>query len=229
MTDGTHNSASRIDYVKIYVFIVVSDIIICYFVYFFFPSARKHLVSEDKTVETISAILFFCAFLVGLFYLIAKRAKHATVLVCLATFLGLLGFVEELSFGGRFVGYKYPRAYDVRLDSVRDVIFVAQRFIEVQVETYGTLIYWATAIGALSGLTLVCAYTSNYLKKFLYLSRRHDCYMFIAIFLVFVVVAIVIDLRVLEWKPIYVLEEALEMNAALALIFSCLSIKQDRA
>jgi hypothetical protein len=76
--------------------------------YLLAPRLRGPLFGEDRLVETITALFFLAAFIIGVAFLIAHRSRRYRVLQLIASSLALLGFLDEISFGARLFGWSMP-------------------------------------------------------------------------------------------------------------------------
>src|SRR3990172_6108331 len=80
------------------------------------PASRPILFPENKIVENLTAILYLAAFATAIFHI--KRHKIAY----LVALFGLLGFLEELSYGKFIFGYHFPKYYGLDLPSAHNLI-----------------------------------------------------------------------------------------------------------
>lgn len=214
-----YNAGNRATYKKIFALIVTANIFICYLVYALIPDARPYLLGEDKIVETISALLFLAAFVIGLPRVFVLRRERQYWVLVLATFLGLLGFLDEMSFGGRIFVIDYPRIYDVKFDGAHDLFYFAAKTVKVLADKFGYIIYISIIAAGAFIPTFIMIKKYAAVKKFYCIIVDYTPYYFMAIFCCFIFLALLIDLGFIMWKPLILLEELLEMNAALALIF----------
>ena len=88
---------------------------------------RVGIFKEDHLIENASALLFLSAFTLSLYYLIVHRHKRLRSggLLKVVCGLGLLGFLDEVSFGQRVFDLTMPRYGEVSIDATHDVVELA--------------------------------------------------------------------------------------------------------
>lgn len=92
------------------------------------PRVREPLFGEDRLIETIAAGFFLAAFVVGVAFLIAYRVRRYRVFLFIASSLGLLGFLDEISFGARLFGWSLPEMPGGgEFDGAHDVVILTYR------------------------------------------------------------------------------------------------------
>jgi hypothetical protein len=200
-------------------------------VYLFVPELRQRFITEDDVLENVTAALLFVGFLLGLgLVLVARRrqtnyskAQFAVPLLC------VLGFLDEISFGERIFDLEMPYVYSVKLDAIHDVAMIMYRVLEDHVG-------FGMTVGMLAAFILVLvAIAAMYRRRFTPITetmRRYPTLVFVLLSITFAVCALMLDL-VLDsvGGPRFVIfiEEMLELNAALALLFAALSISPAKA
>ena len=214
------------NYVKVYAIIVIANSFALILVYALLPFTRDYLLGEDKIIENVGAILFLCAFIYGSIYLAVYKTKRAYRILAFVTFLGLLGFLDEVSFGGRIFEFTYPRIYGVKFDGVHDLFYIAAKTVKILGDTFGYVVYFVVVISVTSVTIIVYKYKFAEIKRLYRAVLNYPPYSFLAIFATFIFLALVIDLGIIKSELLKLLEELLEMNAALALNFCCLSTKK---
>jgi hypothetical protein len=132
--------------------------------------------------------------------------------------LGLIGFLEEVSFGEGFLlpSSSMPRIGSMKIDSIHDLFtYVAQ-------DRPVSLLFAMAAIIGLYAIALISPQAKKVIRLF---GKNFHAQHFLVLFLVLAFVASVIDLEILEWEALFALEEILELNASLALVFCCLALR----
>ena len=89
------------------------------------PSARERLIVEDGIIETTTALVFVAAAVIGVAALWRSRRRARWWLI---PALGLLGFLDEMSFGARIFGFPLPVIDGMEVDSFHDAFDLADRF-----------------------------------------------------------------------------------------------------
>ena len=199
-----------------YLAIFAFNLILGCAIYSWYPAYRHHLFKEDYLVENLS-VFFYLLACFGALWLGVKRNKQRGFLL-LVFGLGLIGFLEEVSFGEGFIfpSSSMPRMGDTKIDSLHDLFTL----------TYegrpGALVLTVVVIGAL----VLAALASPRTRKLVHHARqnlkRH--HFFLAAFFSTALLAGIIDLEFADQEILFVVEEILELNASLALIFCCLAV-----
>lgn len=183
------------------------------------PASHGYLVNEDNVIENLSVVAYLLAALMALAYLVRRKAHKKLCVVLIL--LGLLGVLEELSYGERIFAFTSPVIGDVSIDGVHDIVFLGSEISKSRLGLHGINIW--LAIGAISALVfvlLLCRSSSRQSIKAIFAQPSHLMLLFFGI-LGFTVLGI--DMGAAYGLPL-VLEEVLEMNAAVALVFCGLSL-----
>ena len=187
-------------------------------IYWLVPALRKPLVREDNLLEMATALLFLATIILGTRALLRLPLAQRTWSDWLVPGLALLGFLEEVSFGRLFFD-KRPIVEGVKIDAIDDYLRVG-------------LALWES--GAYDGLIRSVALSvAAILVAALWVCRRYLLSLahrlpvqFCAVCMLFVAVASVLDLGLIEHHFLVFLEEYLEMLAAVALWFGYLGLRQ---
>jgi len=187
--------------------------------YLLAPRVRGPLFGEDRLVETITALFFIAAFIVGVVCLMAYRARRYRVLLFIASSLGLLGFLDEVSFGARLFGWSMPEmAGGGEFDGAHDLVILTYR---LGAEADPIII---AAICA-SIVLIIPLCVLRWYSQLLGLTHRvltEPAYGLFAIFVAGVAMAAVLDLRIGLLRHLGPIEELVEMNSGLALLLAVL-------
>ncbi len=196
--------------------IICGNVLALSAIYGFFPFLRHFIAGEDRVVENLSALFFLAAFVFALVLLRQKKARRRPLIVVAA--LALVGFLDEISFGGRIIGVEFPIYFGTPFDGIHDVVAISFEWARIQV---GYLIFPILFIAICAAGTLIFLWCRNHLSHPGQLSEYLDEYFFGGLFCIFLSVAIVIDLHIVKWDHLELFEELLEMNSALVLLFYC--------
>ncbi len=205
-------------YVWSYIAVFFVNMLAAYGIFFFIPDCRNWLLVEDSAVENLSALFYLGAFLVGIPLSIKSKEYRKTIL--LVSFTGLLGFLDELSFGERILATKMPRLLGVQIDAAHDFFYVVAITVDRAPRMYAVALL-------LVALVLFIWVMHKYGRKVagkVCQTYPGSVIVLAVVFVVQLMIALVIDLGVLGYDVLFVLEEQLEMNAAIALIFCCLNL-----
>jgi hypothetical protein len=199
---------------------VISGALIC--VYALVPSARVVLSGEDRVTEWMSAGFFAASFFVGLFRFFTATGRPRAYF--LLPWVGLIGFLDELSFGQRHLDLEMPVVRDVELDAVHDVVQLLHRVLTEDLSpAVATVVVVAVVVAAL----LACVWLRRRAIPFLHGNPPLVYAVFAAGFLV---PALFIDLQfshLIDYRMF--LEELLELNAAVSWLFVSLAIGREIA
>ena len=208
-------------YLQVYIIIFGINMMIMFVVGMWMPDYRGYLAHEDSLVENLSAFFFLCTFFLGLLFIL-KGTKNKKALIFVSV-IGLLGFLDEISFGERMFALNMPRVHGMPIDSAHDLFTLGYRLIEELAHSYSVLVYSLIGIGVI--LIAKLALKNKYeIAEIIKRIQNNQTYILALIFTLFIFAALIIDLDILHIKGIFIIEESLEMNAALALLFCSLSL-----
>lgn len=219
--------------IRFYFAATIVDIIIFSALYVFLPDIRDDWVQEGSLLENLTAILAFISFLVGLFFILKMKNKIHQRIYSVLPILGLIVFLDGLSFGEDIFGFNFLTIGGMKIDALHDFISLFfKKFILVENETgYGLPLLLTVITSALA--ILLGVFCRNYyshklsfhpnidLKK---ISRDNKALIFLGIAAFLGLLALTVDLRILQFRGAKFLEELFEMNAALALLMARFSI-----
>lgn len=194
--------------------------------YLALPRWRGALFSEDRLVETATAALFLAAFVAGLGALPGRDGRRYRRALPVAAVLGLIGFLDEISFGARLTGAQMPPlAGGGELDGVHDLVLVAYRSMTAaQIGLAGA----AFAVGALAVQRWSLASGHGGLRRGLRIVGADPAYRRLAAFAALLAVALVIDLDVGWLARLGPLEELCELNASAMLLAAVVAMGRAR-
>lgn len=218
-------------YVWVFIATVFVTNLVAFLSYVFFPSYRIYFIREDSFIENVTAIIFCCAFLLASIQIIQTRPRRRDPserwwLVVIAA-LGLLAFLDEISFGERLFNLKMPTIAGVKIDGAHDFIELLYYNASGLTSAHPGLFYFVAACV----LLLLIIFLLRLGRSVFALGDRLPIVLLLACFAVFVISATMID--AIGVKPlaeaiglhrrhIMAVEEMLELNAALALMASAL-------
>jgi hypothetical protein len=187
---------------------------------------RALIFGEDRGVEMATALLFLAAFVTGTFHLCRSRPRDYPILLPVAAVLGLIGFLDETSFGARIFGWSMPAMADGgEFDGAHDLVILIYR-LALQVDPM-----LIAAVGA--GASLVAVILAVQWRRELHaLARRISAdptYLAMALFVAGVAFASLLDLEIGVLRRLGPLEEIAELDAALALLVTVMGASGRRA
>jgi hypothetical protein len=208
--------------VRFYFAIFFVNVSVSCLAYKFVPSARSHLIEEDYLIENISALMFAGAFLFssGLLWR-AKRQGDIAPLLLIAV-VGLVSALDELDWGRRIFGFRLFRAVGINIGSLHDLF---QRGYFVILQLGGKPLSLIAVLASSTALILLSlALLPKRIRCMIAVGLNYPPYVLIATSGVLILSALVIDLDLVEWAPLFLFEELFEMNAALALLVALLAL-----
>ncbi|MCZ6626371.1 MAG: tetratricopeptide repeat protein [Deltaproteobacteria bacterium] len=208
-------------YVRIYISIVVIDTLSAWFVYIYFPNYRLYLWQEDGLIENLSAFFFLLTFFVAFSLAIKKKGNNRALF--LISGIGLLGFLDELSYGERLFDLSMPYIGDVRIDALHDFYKLVYKEFVTFIPTQATSVFLLFTVATASLLILFYRYRFKVWRQ-LSTTPRYPPYILVLLIVVFLVSALVIDLEIVVLDPLTMLEEMLEMNVGIGLLFCSLCL-----
>ncbi|MEM9117873.1 MAG: hypothetical protein AAGD09_08335 [Cyanobacteria bacterium P01_F01_bin.56] len=203
--------------------------------YVFLPDTRDSWIQEGSLLENLTALLAFNSFLVGLYFVLKLKNKRHQRLYIVLPILGLITFLDELSFGEDIVEFDRPTIGGMEIDSLHDFVslFFKKFILSENRNENGYILSLIIIIIVLAILTLLGIFyryrkhRSNFrtdigLKK---VGQGYPPLLFLGIAILFGLFAFTVDLRILQFRGAKFLEELFEMHAAFALLMACFSIK----
>ena len=192
------------------------------------PSAgtvRGYFISEDSLIENLTAGLYLCTFSAALLLLTNGRLRNRKSCKWLGALsvLGLVGFLDEISFGERLFDLKMPVVGDTKIDAVHDLVDLGLS----QVDRLGSEQAQLVLFVFLSGLVLLCAAILKYgksIRETIIRDRYYPLYVVALIVVLLGCSALALDTERFAFRGANALEECLELNVALAMLASCFMI-----
>ena len=212
-------------YAYLYLVVFVINKLMALVVYVLLPDYVYLIMDEDSLVEYTSALIFLYAFIMaGSSFLNSKEYRKALIIVFA---IGLLGFLDEMSYGERLFDIKTSHIYDVKIDGLHDFFIVGCIMLNKSMHSH-TLYLCPIALVATAALLITLYKYRLILIKEVVTKYIYPPYIFLLFFIVTIFPAHILDLDLLDLDLLYMLEELLEMDAALALLFFCWSMSPPR-
>ena len=188
-------------------------------------TVRGYFLNEDSLIETLSAGLFFGAFLLAFMLLAACNEKnqfHCRWLILLLVF-GTIGFLDELSFGERLFDLEMPELAGVKIDALHDFFNLTLTLIFKLISHDQIFALLLILIGFVLSILGILKYG----KRIWYASIKDGSFqvsLIMLMFIAFIFSALLLDAELLPFWGSRALEEMFELNAAMALFTSCLVV-----
>ncbi len=209
----------------LYLVILPLNIVLFAVIYLLFPACRKAFVLEDRFMENLTVLWGVIALVVSLFLILKMKSGQPRKLYILIPILSLMDVLDELGFGERFFHLEMPVVLGEKIDAFHDFITLFYHLVKE------TEAFWCKSL-LLGGFFLVAAvliYISRkYLRQIPHLFRTDAAYRFVFCSVAFLLLSGFLDFDIIYRQFAVFIEELLEMNAALALLFAAFAIVQNR-
>lgn len=189
-----------------------------------YTGSPEILIEEDMLLENLTASTFAMAAVIGLIMAIFHwrgNGRHAW-LTLIVPFLAGLAALDEISFGKHeyLLTVPFLKVYAFKIDGVHDLFLLAWSILETDkplyLAAYGIVLLAAGAAAWILWRRFVTGSSKSCLRE---LAPR-TWVRFLLIAACLVCVALVLDLDLVEVRVLILVEELLEFNAAVALIFA---------
>ncbi len=124
---------------RLYLALLIISILIFYLLYLLTPDAQNFLTQEDGFLENLSALLLFVSFSLGTIIILQLQRKSIFSLkkngfYYLIPVLSLLGFLDEISFGERLLGFEFTQVVKgVKVDGIHDIFSISYKFLILEI------------------------------------------------------------------------------------------------
>lgn len=214
----------------VWLFVATSALIdvIASLVFIAAPSAgtvRGYIVNEDSLIENLTAGLFLCTFLFALVLLNTRRITNKLnfkwLILLLA--LGLIGFLDEISFGERLLGLEMPVLGATKIDAVHDIFELGISLTPRLASDQQLIILLVLFGGLVLSIVAILKYGKR-IRNAAIADRFYPLYLVILFFVLLVCSALMLDTGRFPFTGHKAVEECLELNAAMALLTCCFII-----
>ncbi len=222
-----------------YISLTILNIAAITFTYRSFPRLRPHFVMEDHFLENLEAYLYVATFVIGMISVLRlKETVHRRMYMAIPL-IGLLCFLDEVSYGARIFNINVPVVSGVKVDGIHDFVSL----IYLNLRHGGDYVYIFEVVAFLVLVLLIVRYYKH-MAKVPEMFKRHFL-RFVLFFAIFGILALAADAyhdeliiqgklhvftlgdKMFVFPKRYLLapllEELMETNAALALLFASLS------
>jgi hypothetical protein len=204
---------------RISVVIAIINIAVIPACYFLFPESRDFLVAEDRLAEDLQALFYFLCFFPGILFILRIKEKKFRRIYIALPFIGLLFFLEEISYGARIFKFHTALIYNEYFDALHDLVPIAYNYLELNVGYLLKVLPVAFCI-----ITVILVF--KYRRLFTDIPALLNKYPPIGFFLIaagFIFPAQVFDLNLVKPDFSKLIEELFELNGSLFLLSATLS------
>jgi hypothetical protein len=189
-------------------------------VYAAIPESRVPLVEEDRLLEYASVVLYAAAAAVGLALLASPLRDRVPPAAWALPPLALVAGLDEVDWGRRVLGIEMPELHGVQVDTSQRVVKLV---LVVAEDAVGWLLYLGLAVAA----ALLALATYRRRDRVRAAARRFwasTSGRFLILWLALACAAIPVDRAIGVSDHLLLLEETLELYAALAFLFAMLAL-----
>lgn len=217
-------------FLELLVFISAVDTYLAWLVTRKYPAFRYLIIQEDQLVENLSAVFFFIAFGLGIYFFLKLRRIQSRPLLIGIALVGLNGFLDEISFGERIFHFTPPVIGGVQFDAVHDIVEIIYKNVPFTPGLLAVIGVFVTVPVIWLLMRLFKGGWDRAVEKVVRCFSTPTPY-FMLLFVFFLGTAIVFDLDALpvsHWyrRLFFSLEEVFEMNAAFDLCLFSFSLYQ---
>lgn len=188
------------------------------------PAILVGISQEDVFLENLTAGVLFATFCLSSFLHLKFKVK--TNIFFAIAILGLIGFLDEISFGRRLLPIPMPKSHGLTIDGVHDLIHLLKNITRTNLTYHpvGTYI-----VISLSMISVVCAWykTKIIRQRVINLLARYEIFDLALVIIFCIVLSQVVD--TFRWNlihPYIAVEECLELTAAVALLTCALKCRE---
>lgn len=205
--------------IKYFLTVVGFSFVSAYVIYFILPEFTPYFVEEDSVIENLSAFSYLLAFFLGIWVLTNYGSWWKLSLP--VALLGLVGFLDEISFGERIFDLTMPVVLGVKVDAAHDFVAIFYLFLKDIFGLYGL-------VAIILGLGIIVAGLFLYQQKYSFRDLTGNLFQtlpgqFLVLFFFFLFAATIIDLKE-DYIPFVIVEELFEMFAGFSLCLYSLSL-----
>ena len=188
-------------------------------------TVRGYFVSEDSLIENLTAGVFIGSSLLALFFLTSRRVRSKKSRMWLATLsaLGLLAFLDEISFGERLLDIDMPVLGDTKIDAVHDLVDLGLNQLDRLQSDQAQLVLLVLVGGTVLLLAMMLRHGIR-IRESIVTDRYYPVYLVAFIAILLGCSALALDTERFSFRGAKALEECFELNVALSLLASCLIV-----
>jgi hypothetical protein len=202
-----------------------ANLLIILSLYLFLPNYRETIFSEDRLIENITAVLYlFVSILCTIFAIKSRRYKVALSVVGVISFIC---FFEEISYLERILKLNMPRFYGIKIDGFHDLFYFAYKAAIHFKVSQPSLLYLFSGLGAVAVIFLFSKLIPK--ARNALLTMHPEFSILFSFFLTCITLSLLIDLDIILNDLLFALEEMIELNAAVALMFCGISLYRQKA
>ena len=204
---------------NIYAYLAVLLLASSFALSFIIPDFLKSISKEDHLLENLSTGLLLGTAFFGLINW--KQRQANTTAITVYTILAIIGFLDEVSFGQRLIGFTPPMAGGTSLDGFHDLANMFRKIISINLQYHPTQTFVVLFLLLSSFLILAFKFKLKIYGTYKHLKELKLVYVVLSIILA-ITLSQMLDLKIINLSWSTCLEEILELIAVLGLL-TCLA------
>ena len=204
---------------NIYAYLAVLLLASSFALSFIIPDFLKSISKEDHLLENLSTGLLLGTAFFGLINW--KQRQANTTAITVYTILAIIGFLDEVSFGQRLIGFTPPMAGGTSLDGFHDLANMFRKIISINLQYHPTQTFIIQSILLSSFLILAFKFKLKIYGAYKHLKKLKLVYVVLSTILA-IALSQILDLKIINLSWSTCLEEILELIAVLGLL-TCLA------
>ena len=204
---------------KIYAYSAVLLLLSSFILSFIIPDFLKLISKEDHLLENLTIGLLLGTAFFG--FINWKQRQANTTAIAIYTILAIIGFLDEVSFGQRLIGFTPPMAGGTSLDGFHDLANMFRKIISINLQYHPAQTFIILALFLSGFLILAFKFRLKIYGVYRYLKKLKLMYVILSITLA-IVLSQLLDLKIINLSWSTCLEEILELIAVLGLL-TCLA------
>ena len=188
------------------------------------PVILIDISEEDVLLENLTAGVLFATFCLSSFFHLRCKVK-TNIFFAFAT-LGLIGFLDEISFGRRLLPIPMPKSHGLTIDGVHDLVHLLKNITRTNL-TYHPLGTYIVISLLVIAAGFVWYKTKKIRQRAINLFAKYEIRDLVLVIILCIIFSQGID--TFRWNIIYpyqAVEECLELTAAVALLTCSLKCRE---
>ena len=205
---------------KIYAYSAILLLIAGYVGSLTIPDFLQLISQEDHLLENLTTGLLLGTAFFG--FMNWKQKQRNTNAVATCTAYASIGFLDEVSFGQRLIGFTPPMAGGTSLDGFHDLANMLKKVISINLQYHPAQTFTLFVLLALTLAVIAIRRRSNLSNTFYHLKRLGLSFTILSIVSA-IIISQLLDLKIIALPWSTPLEEILELISALGLL-TCMAI-----
>ena len=188
------------------------------------PTILIDISQEDVFLENLTAGVLFATFCLS--SLLHLKFKVKTNIFFAFAILGLIGFLDEISFGRRLLPIPMPKSHGLTIDGVHDLLHLLKNITRTNLTYHPVGTYIVISLSTIFAV-FVWYKTKRIRQRVFNILGKYEICDLVLVIISCIVLSQVVD--TFRWNLIYpyiAVEECLELTAAVALLTCSLKCRE---